>query len=191
MRMCSIAKPALRQRSFALNRDATTRFCYLIDFIVFFLDPSHFAWFGISDDMIHRRTPGCFSFVPVRYLDSEEEQRLLKSLDPKRDFQTLPPYEKRSARRNREFHDQYDFVVTLLDTGARHTEISTLEWKSVSLENRTIRLWRPKVRNESVLYMSERLYEVLKRRHSVRDPNIPFVFHSMEGKAKQIGRADV
>lgn len=120
----------------------------------------------------------------LRYLSGEEERRLLSSLDPYREIKTQPSYERRSPVFNQMLHDQYDFVLTLLDTGARYSEITTLEWSSVDLENRTIRLWRPKVRNQSILYMSERLYEVLKRRSEERNPDIPYVFHTKDGRSK-------
>jgi len=120
----------------------------------------------------------------LRYLSSEEESRLLNSLNPYREIKTQPSYEKRSPVFNQILHDQYDFVLTLLDTGARFSEITTLEWSSIDLENRTIRLWRPKVRNQSILYMSERLYETLKRRSNERNPDIPYVFHTKDGRSK-------
>lgn len=120
----------------------------------------------------------------LRYLSVDEERTLLASLDPKREIRTLPSYDKRSPKRNQALHDQYDFVVTLLDTGARHSEITTLEWKAIDLENRTIRLWRPKVRNQSIIYISERLYGVLKRRFDARNHEIPYVFHTKMGGPK-------
>lgn len=120
----------------------------------------------------------------LRYLSAEEEKRLLDSLNPWRDIQTQPSYDLRSPMLNRMLHDQYDFIVTLLDTGARHSEITTLEWSSINFEDRTIRLWRPKVRNQSILYMSERLFQVLKRRYEDRNPEIPYVFHTRDGRPK-------
>jgi integrase len=120
----------------------------------------------------------------LRYLSMDEEKRLLASLDPTREIQTRPSYDKRSPHMNRDLHNTYDFVVTLLDTGARHSEIATLEWSSIDLGAKTIRLWRPKVRNQSILYMTERLHRVLQRRYDVRDQSIPFVFHSVDGRSK-------
>lgn len=120
----------------------------------------------------------------LRYLTPEEEQRLLKSLEPTREIPGLPSYDQRSPIRQEAMQNQYDFVVALMDTGARRSEIATLEWRSIDFETRTIQLWRQKVRNQSILYMSDRLYEVMKRRFDNRDPNIPFVFHSKDGKPK-------
>jgi integrase len=120
----------------------------------------------------------------LRYLSIEEEKRLLASIDPKREIRTRPSYDQRSPHMNRDLHNTFDFVVTLLDTGARHSEIATLEWSSVDLESKTIRLWRPKVRNQSILYMTERLHRILQRRYDERDPAIQYVFHSRDGQPK-------
>jgi integrase len=75
--------------------------------------------------------------------------------------------------------DNYDLVVLLLDTGARYSEIAKIEWKSIDLKSREIRLWRPKVKNESILYMSDRVYRILKRRHESND--LKYVFANKKG----------
>lgn len=120
----------------------------------------------------------------LRYLTIEEEQRLLDSLDPYRPIPKYPSYEQRKETIKRNMHNQYDFIVTLLDTGARFSEIATLEWDAIDLNNRTIRLWRSKVSNQSILYMTERLYQVFQRRFEVRDPKIKYIFHSRDGRPK-------
>lgn len=75
--------------------------------------------------------------------------------------------------------DVYDLVVTLIDTGARYSEIAKIKWSSIKLNDRTIRLWRPKVRNESVLYMTDRVYSILKRRNQTKSS--PYVFTNRKG----------
>jgi len=94
----------------------------------------------------------------------------------------MAPYEDRREALKAQMQDFYDLVILLLDTGARHGEICTLQWGSINLTNRTIGLWRPKVRNESVLYMTERVYEVLTRRHA--NPFNQFVFNDKKGLAR-------
>lgn len=100
----------------------------------------------------------------LRYLSFEEEKRLLKAIDPRREVKGLAPYAERYDVLKREMHDKYDFLVMLLDTGARHGEIRTLEWSKVNLKERTISLWRPKVQNESILFMTDRVFDILLRR---------------------------
>ena len=59
----------------------------------------------------------------------------------------------------------------LLDTGARHSEISHITWKSIDLKAGAIHLYRPKVRNESILPISNRLKAVLERRLLAKRPD--------------------
>jgi len=115
----------------------------------------------------------------LRYLSLEEERRLLRELDPRRDIDFYPQYSERSESAKQQMWDNYDLVVLLLDTGARYSEIAKIEWTSINLKERTIRLWRSKVSNESVLYMSDRVYQVLCRRHNSRSSD--FVFTNKNG----------
>ena len=100
----------------------------------------------------------------LRYLSTDEEKRLLTELNPKREGTGLKPWNERSPEMKRHQQDAYDLVVLLLDTGARYSEIANLGWSQVDLGERVIRLWRPKVQNESILYMTDRAYRVLARR---------------------------
>jgi integrase len=79
--------------------------------------------------------------------------------------------------------DAFDLAILLLDTGARYSEIARLEWKQVSLADRSLNLWRPKVQNESILFMTDRVYEVLNRR-SVERNHHPHVFQNKKGEKR-------
>lgn len=94
----------------------------------------------------------------LRYLSLEEEQLLLKELDPYRLTNDVP------IQIQRNLQDNYDLVIILLDTGARYGEIANLKWEQVNLETRTINLWRSKVSNESVIFMTKRVHQVLLKR---------------------------
>lgn len=100
----------------------------------------------------------------LRFLSLDEEERLLAALDPKAKIPGVADYRLQSYDVRKERQDIYDFVVLLLDTGARHTEIAELEWTSVNLLDKTLNLFRPKVRNQSVLELSDRAYDILVRR---------------------------
>src|SRR5204862_407632 len=115
----------------------------------------------------------------LRYLTFDEEKRLLAAIDPKRDVKGLAPYSQRTKLMRREMHDLYDFIVLLLDTGARFGEIATLKWSQINLDQGTIALWRPKVRNESVIYMTDRVKPILERRELVKVGE--FVFYDRKG----------
>lgn len=119
----------------------------------------------------------------LRYLTIEEEKRLLQELDPKRDIPYRPKYANRSKEENQKRQDMYDLVVLLLDTGARYGEIGHLQWSRVDLENKAINLWRPKVRNESIIYMTTRVYEILKRRFDEKVGE--YVFSDTNGGPRQ------
>lgn len=107
----------------------------------------------------------------LRYLTPEEETRLMSELDPAKGKNWQIQEERAEMR---------DFVIVLLDTGARYSEIATLEWTQVDLENRTINLFRSKVDNESILQMTDRMYEVLKRRHEEKRADQVYVFEDSE-----------
>lgn len=118
----------------------------------------------------------------LRYLSFDEEKRLLTTIDPKRDVKGLPHYKDRTELMRREMHDLYDFFIILLDTGARHSEISGLKWTQINLKQETIALWRPKVRNESILYMTDRARKILEHRNHEKTSS--FVFMNRTGGAR-------
>lgn len=118
----------------------------------------------------------------LRYLSVDEEKRLLAELDPKRTGRGLKPFSEQSDDMQQSLIDVYDLVVILLDTGARHSEIANIEWRNINLDEKTIRLWRPKVQNESVLYMTDRVYRILRRRHQSRAG--AYLFTNKKGGAR-------
>ncbi|MGE0190284.1 MAG: tyrosine-type recombinase/integrase [Steroidobacteraceae bacterium] len=116
----------------------------------------------------------------LRYLTGDEENRLVAELNPRRVIKCLPAYENRLPEMVSQMWDAHDLVILLLDTGARYSEIAGLEWRQVILESREIHLWRTKVQNESVLYMTDRVFEVLNRR--TRSTNTsPYLFQNKAG----------
>lgn len=119
----------------------------------------------------------------LRYLSDEEEARLLAELDPKHHRPFRPDYENRPAEENRKYQDNYDLVVMLLDTGGRYSEIANLKWDSINLKDGIINLWRPKVRNESMVYMTSRVKAILSRRFDTRMSN-EHVFTNNEGQPR-------
>jgi integrase len=118
----------------------------------------------------------------LRYLSPTEETKLLIALDPHRDGVGLHRSANRQTELRAQLQDLYDVVVVLLDTGARYGEIASLEWAQIDLTSRAIRLWRPKVRNESVLFMTARVAEILSRRHAIATAQ--FVFSTTSGSKR-------
>lgn len=125
----------------------------------------------------------------LRYLSVEEEKRLLLALDPRREVKGLATYEDRHDQLRSEMTDMYDFLVILLDTGARHGEIRTLEWSRIDLKDKVISLWRPKVQNESILFMTDRVYEILLRRHE--DSTSQYIFTNRSGGPKRYSPSSI
>ena len=81
---------------------------------------------------------------------------------------------------NKSYQDNYDLVVCLLDTGARYGEIANIRWEYIDLDGRVIRLWRSKVKNESLIYMTTRVFDIFQRRFKARESS-DFVFTNKAG----------
>ncbi len=135
----------------------------------------------------------------LRFLSLEEEKRLLKELDPKKDLPFRPAYQYRPAKENKARQDNYDLTILLLDTGARYGEIAGLTWNKVNLDDRFINLWRPKVKNESIIYMTSRVYQIMKRRFEEKTTEYVFTNekengprnHATNGIKKAMKRAGI
>jgi integrase len=117
--------------------------------------------------------------APLKYLSDEDEKKLLACLEPQRYAKRLPPWEERDPEIKRMMQDAYDLVVMLLDTGARYSEIANIEWTRIDMEERTIHLWRPKVQNEAILYMTDRVFSILERRK--QSATGQYVFRNKKG----------
>lgn len=118
----------------------------------------------------------------LRFLSVKEERRLLKELDPNREGFGLKPLEERTELLKQQLQDNLDLVILLFDTGARYSEIAGLDWKCIDLADRSISLWRPKVQNESILYMTDRVYGVLTRRYQHKQG--PYLFTNNKGEKR-------
>jgi integrase len=94
----------------------------------------------------------------VRFLTKAEEQRLLQELDPDQRRQGFGGVDRERMQ------DLRDFVVCLLDTGCRQSEIGQLTWKCVDFTTNTVQVFREKTGREDVLLMTERVQDILRRR---------------------------
>jgi integrase len=115
----------------------------------------------------------------LRYLSKDEETRLLTELHPDKAMNGIGGSPIESMVRQRQ--DVYDFVVMLLDLGARHTEIATLTWDDVNFKERTVNIYRNKVKNQSVLHCTKRVMAVLERRLNDDDKDDKHVFTAKDG----------
>lgn len=119
----------------------------------------------------------------MRFLTVDEETRLLNALDLNHPECRIHNYPRFWTQHNGKVQDDYDLCILLLDTGARLNEIQRLEWKQINLEERTIDLYRPKVRNRSVLFMTKRVHEVLTRRFENKTG--AYVFTDLSGSYRK------
>jgi hypothetical protein len=103
----------------------------------------------------------------LRFL-TQEEQWLLKELDPNRYDKGMVPPAERTLELQRQMQDNYDLVNALLDTGMRYDEMDKLPWSSVDMEVGIIRIYRNKVDSAFTFYMTSRLKEVMQHRHENR-----------------------
>ena len=120
----------------------------------------------------------------LRYLDSNDEAALLRELDPNTVRSGVKTLEARTPEMQRNIQDNYDLVIMLLDTGCRYSEAANLPWTAVNLDAGTLNIYRSKVNNEDVLYMTDRLREVVLRRHADRRPDARYIFENKSGTAR-------
>lgn len=120
----------------------------------------------------------------LRYLDSDDEAALLRELDPNTVRSGVKTLEARTPEMQRNIQDNYDLVIMLLDTGCRYSEAANLPWTAVNLEAGTLNIYRSKVNNEDVLFMTDRLREVVLRRHVDRRPDARYIFENKSGTAR-------
>lgn len=99
----------------------------------------------------------------IRYLTDAEEMALLQAIDPHAQFPG------RCQRTVRARQDNTDLLIMLLDTGARYREVARMNWSQVDLPNGRILIYRLKGGTDTTLVMTDRIREVLARRHAERE----------------------
>lgn len=117
----------------------------------------------------------------LRYLDFEEEKRLIAELTPKAFLDVSRKelaWSQHEIGIQRMTQDNYDLVIFLLDTGCRYSEAATIPWSSIDLEARTINLYRSKVQNESFCYMTDRLFTILSQRKTQQRKGQIYLFEN-------------
>jgi len=85
---------------------------------------------------------------PIRYLTDNEEQKILKELDPS-SAKDLKHKKGRQAAR--------DIFILMIDAGFRINDSSVLKWSDINFDNGVIYLYRSKVYNDDSIPMKSRL----------------------------------
>jgi len=120
----------------------------------------------------------------LRFLTQDEEQRLLKELDPNRHEKGMVPPAERTTKSQQQMQDNFDLVISLLDTGMRYDEMAKLPWSSVDMEAGSIRIYRNKVNLADTLYMTDRLKKIMSSRHENRSEKSRYVFEGKDGNPR-------
>ena len=116
----------------------------------------------------------------TRYLSWEEFQRVFDYLDPDRPVcGRLLTGKRRIARQ-----DCQDLLVALAMCGGRWSEVASLTWDRVDFDNRLIRLWGNKDKEERLVPLPDPFLAVLTRRHAGRHPVSPLVFAKFDGSQR-------
>jgi len=68
------------------------------------------------------------------------------------------------------------YLLLLLFTGLRRSEASKLRWSDINFENKTLTIEETKNKQQHVLPLSDYLYDLLRKRHAVKES--PYVFPS-------------
>lgn len=117
----------------------------------------------------------------TRFMSLDEERRLLKEMDPSNpEYTTSNAVFAQSPYLLRQRQDNFDFVICLLESGARHGELANLRTENIDLQKRTFKLERTKTNIETVLMMSDRMFNVVVRRLS-ESPNSKWLFTDKSG----------
>ncbi|RZI40507.1 hypothetical protein EGT07_22975 [Herbaspirillum sp. HC18] len=94
----------------------------------------------------------------MRFFTHEEEAQMLHAINP-------PGYWRGQNRiKKQQRYNNADLFVCLMHTGARLTEVMHMTWDQVDFDHKTVHIRRKKNGNDSLLVMSDKLYEVLSRR---------------------------
>jgi integrase len=116
---------------------------------------------------------------PTEGIEFFPEEKTLKYVPPPEDIDKVISVAEREVQ---------DYLLTIRDTMARMGEVNRLTWNDVNLEQRFVVLYTRKKKGGHLtprkVPLTERLFEVLSRRHQLRDESKPWVFcHTYTNRA--------
>jgi len=114
------------------------------------------------------------------YLSLTQERDLLAQLHPDTEIRGISMESDKVEMRQ----DSWDLTVLLIDTGARYNEIAQIKKDAIDLKRGEIHIYRSKVKNESVLTMTNRVRTILERRIEAMKPGQKYVFENTDGGAR-------
>jgi len=118
----------------------------------------------------------------TRYLSWGEFKQVYDYLDPDRPIG--PGGRLLTGRRRAARQDCQDLLVALAMCGGRWSEVASLTWDRVDFNNRLIRLWGNKDKEERLVPLPDPFLQVLRRRYNARHPVSPLVFAKFDGSRR-------
>jgi len=119
--------------------------------------------FGKKKRLISQNPTDGLEFLPV--------EKLVKYIPPPEDIDKVIAVADQETS---------DYLWTIRDTMARGCEINRLTWDDVNFEGRHLILYTRKKKGGHLtprqIPITDRLFDILRRRHSKRDPSKPWVF---------------
>ena len=110
----------------------------------------------------------------LRWLTKEELQRFFDAIDPNQE------YNGKSEQADAQRAENFDLVRVLYHTAARYHEVADMKWSQVDFVKGTVTVLRGKGSNNSTLFMTKLLKEILERRYAVKTDE--YVFSSKQGR---------
>jgi integrase len=121
-----------------------------------------------------------FNFGKKRQLISQNPTDGIDFLPVKKLVKYVPPPEDIDKVIAVADQDTQDYLWTIRDTMARGCEVNRLTWDDVNLKDRYVVLYTRKKKGGHLtprqVPMTGRLFDILSRRHSQRDPSKPWIF---------------
>ena len=127
----------------------------------------------------------------VRYLTSEEQDKIIKVCDGDYSFINIPASEKENLRKKYKDYHKYlkPIILMALLTGMRQGEILGMKWECVNFTDRTITAVNTKNGLMHQLPLSEKLYDILVELKA-KNSNDEYIFTNPDTNTryKSIGR---
>ena len=144
----------------------------------FILKRSRVSAFTANRDMVSLRS--LFNFGKKQSWITVNPTEGIESLPVEKKVKYIPPLEDIFKVIAAAEPDTQDYLWTIRETMARVSEINRLTWDDVDLEERCLILYTRKKRGGHLtprkVPMNERLYKLLSRRYTGRNPRMPWVF---------------
>jgi len=116
----------------------------------------------------------------VRIMTQQQRQELLQLMHPNR--QDGAYLLKSTGKKYQQRVDNYDFIVMLMNTGCRYTEIAKLTWNDVDIKKGLIKVWRGKTKSETHLRMTDDVIRTLNKRQAAPQ-HAKYIFTDFTGSS--------